>query len=186
MEELIRKMLAELGENPDREGLLRTPERVKESLEFLTSGYKEDIEKVLEGAVFEEEYDEMVIAKNISLYSLCEHHLLPFYGECHVAYIPKGKIIGISKIPRVVQIFSRRLQVQERLTTQIAKTLMEHLKPYGVAVTIEATHLCMAMRGVRKRDARIITSAMLGAFRTDPKTRMEYLELIKSGPQGEY
>jgi GTP cyclohydrolase I len=181
MEELIRKMLAELGENPDREGLLRTPERVKESLEFLTSGYKEDVEKVLEGAVFEEEYDEMVIAKNISLYSLCEHHLLPFYGECHVAYIPKGKIIGISKIPRVVQIFSRRLQVQERLTTQIAKTLMEHLKPYGVAVTIEATHLCMAMRGVRKRDARIITSAMLGAFRTDPKTRMEYLELIKIG-----
>jgi len=186
MEELIRKMLVELGENPDREGLRRTPERVKESLEFLTSGYKEDVEKVLEGAVFEEEYDEMVIAKNISLYSLCEHHLLPFYGECHVAYIPKGKIIGISKIPRVVQIFSRRLQVQERLTTQIAKTLMEHLKPYGVAVTIDAVHLCMAMRGVRKRDARIITSAMLGAFRTDPKTRMEYLELIKSGPQGEY
>lgn len=186
MEEQIRKMLEELGENPDREGLRRTPERVKESLEFLTSGYKEDIEKVLEGAVFEEEYDEMVIAKNISLYSLCEHHLLPFYGECHVAYIPKGKIIGISKIPRVVQIFSRRLQVQERLTNQIAKTLMEHLKPYGVAVTIEATHLCMAMRGVRKRDARIITSAMLGAFRTDPKTRMEYLELIKSGPQSDY
>ncbi len=186
MEELIRKMLVELGENPDREGLRRTPERVKESLEFLTSGYKEDVEKVLDGAVFEEEYDEMVIAKNISLYSLCEHHLLPFYGECHVAYIPKGKIIGISKIPRVVQIFSRRLQVQERLTTQIAKTLMEHLKPYGVAVTIEATHLCMAMRGVRKRDARIITSAMLGAFRTDPKTRMEYLELIKSGPRSDY
>ncbi|MGD1049176.1 MAG: GTP cyclohydrolase I FolE [Candidatus Krumholzibacteriaceae bacterium] len=185
MEELIRKMLEELGENPDREGLRRTPERVKESLEFLTSGYREDVEKVLEGAVFEEEYDEMVIAKNISLYSLCEHHLLPFYGECHVAYIPKGKIIGISKIPRVVQIFSRRLQVQERLTTQIAKTLMEHLKPYGVAVTIEATHLCMAMRGVRKRDARIITSAMLGAFRTDPKTRMEYLELIKSGERTE-
>ena len=181
MEDLIRKMLIELGENPDREGLLRTPERVKESLEFLTSGYKEDVEKLLEGAVFEEEYDEMVIAKNISLYSLCEHHLLPFFGECHVAYIPKGKIIGISKIPRVVQIFSRRLQVQERLTTQIAKTLMEHLKPYGVAVTIDAVHLCMAMRGVRKRDARIITSAMLGAFRTDPKTRMEYLELIKSG-----
>ena len=181
MEELIRKMLAELGEDPDREGLLRTPERVKESLEFLTSGYKDDVGKLLEGAVFEEEYDEMVIAKNISLYSLCEHHLLPFFGECHVAYIPKGKIIGISKIPRVVQIFSRRLQVQERLTTQIAKTLMEHLKPYGVAVTIEAVHLCMAMRGVRKRDAAIVTSAMLGAFRTDSKTRMEYLNLIKSG-----
>ncbi|MDD4857419.1 MAG: GTP cyclohydrolase I FolE [Candidatus Krumholzibacteria bacterium] len=186
MEELIRKMLAELGEDPGREGLRRTPERVKESLEFLTSGYNEDIEKVLGGAVFEEEYDEMVIAKNISLYSLCEHHLLPFYGECHVAYIPKGKIIGISKIPRIVQIFSRRLQVQERLTTQIAKTLMEHLKPYGVAVTIDAVHLCMAMRGVRKRDARIVTSAMLGAFRTDPKTRMEYLELINSGARSEY
>jgi len=186
MEELIRKLLAGLGENPDREGLRRTPERVKESLEFLTSGYEEDVEKILEGAVFEEEYDEMVIVKDISLYSLCEHHLLPFYGECHVAYIPKGRIIGISKIPRVVQIFSRRLQVQERLTTQIAKTLMEHLKPYGVAVTIDAVHLCMAMRGVRKRDARIITSAMLGAFRSDSKTRMEYLELIKSGPRSEY
>jgi len=186
MEELIRKLLAELGENPDREGLRKTPERVKESLEFLTSGYQEDVEKVLEGAVFEEEYDEMVIVKDISLYSLCEHHLLPFYGECHVAYIPRGRIIGISKIPRVVQIFSRRLQVQERLTTQIAKTLMEHLKPYGVAVTIDAVHLCMAMRGVRKRDARIITSAMLGAFRNDPKTRMEYLELIKSGSRSEY
>jgi len=186
MEELIRKLLAELGENPDREGLRRTPERVKESLEFLTSGYEEDVEKILEGAVFEEEYDEMVIVKDISLYSLCEHHLLPFYGECHVAYIPKGRIIGISKIPRVVQIFSRRLQVQERLTTQIAKTLMEHLKPYGVAVTIDAVHLCMAMRGVRKRDARIITSAMLGAFRSDSKTRMEYLELIKSGSRSEY
>jgi GTP cyclohydrolase IA len=179
MEELIRNMLIALGENPDREGLQRTPERVKESLEFLTSGYKEDVEKLLEGSIFEEEYDEMVIVKEISLYSLCEHHLLPFYGECHVAYIPKGRIIGISKIPRLVHVFARRLQVQERLTNQIAKTLMEHLKPYGVAVTIEATHLCMAMRGVRKRDARIITSAMLGAFRTDPKTRMEYLELIK-------
>jgi GTP cyclohydrolase I len=186
MEDLIRKMLVELGEDPERPGLIKTPERVKESLEFLTSGYREDPEAILEGSVFEEEYDEMVIAKNISLYSLCEHHLLPFYGECHVAYIPKGRIVGISKIPRVVHIFARRLQVQERLTNQIAKTLMEHLKPYGVAVTIEATHLCMAMRGVRKRDARIITSAMLGAFRTDPKTRMEYLELIKSGSRTEY
>jgi GTP cyclohydrolase I len=186
MEELIRKMLEELGENPERPGLVKTPERVKESLEFLTSGYREDAEKILEGAVFEEEYDEMVIVKDISLYSLCEHHLLPFYGECHVAYIPKGRIIGISKIPRLVHVFARRLQVQERLTNQIAKTLMTHLKPYGVAVTIEAVHLCMAMRGVRKRDALIITSAMLGAFRTDPKTRMEYLELIKSGSGREY
>jgi len=181
MEELIRKLLVEIGEDPGRQGLLKTPERVKESLEFLTSGYREDPGKIIEGSIFEEEYDEMVIAKNMSLYSLCEHHLLPFYGECHVAYIPKGRIIGISKIPRVVHTFARRLQVQERLTNQIAKTLMEHLKPYGVAVTIEAVHLCMAMRGVRKRDALIVTSAMLGAFRTDQKTRMEYLNLIKGG-----
>jgi GTP cyclohydrolase I len=179
MEDLIRKLLVELGEDPSREGLVKTPARVKESLEFLTSGYREDPAEVLAGAVFEEEYDEMVIAKNMSLYSLCEHHLLPFYGECHVAYIPKGRIIGISKIPRLVHIFARRLQVQERLTNQIAKTLMEHLKPMGVAVTIEAVHLCMAMRGVRQRDATIVTSAMLGAFRTDQKTRMEYLNLIK-------
>jgi GTP cyclohydrolase I len=150
-------------------------------LAFLTSGYREDIEKVLEGAIFDEEYDEMVISKDISLYSLCEHHLLPFFGKCHVAYIPKGKIIGLSKIPRIVQVYSRRLQVQERLTNQIAKTLMDHLKPYGVAVTIEAIHLCMAMRGVRKRDALIITSSMLGAFRSDSKTRLEYLNLIRSG-----
>ncbi|UCF04381.1 MAG: GTP cyclohydrolase I FolE [bacterium] len=181
MEELIRKLLREIGEDPERNGLLRTPERVKESMAFLTSGYREDIEKVLEGAIFDEEYDEMVISKDISLYSLCEHHLLPFFGKCHVAYIPKGKIIGLSKIPRVVQVYSRRLQVQERLTNQIAKTLMDHLKPYGVAVTIEAIHLCMAMRGVRKRDALIITSSMLGAFRTDSKTRLEYLNLIRSG-----
>ena len=181
MEELIRELLKMLGEDPNREGLERTPERVAESMRFLTSGYRENIEEVLKGAIFEEEYDEMVIVKDISLYSLCEHHMLPFFGKCHVAYIPKGKIIGISKIPRVVEIFARRLQVQERLTNQIAHTLMEYLDPYGVAVTIEATHLCMAMRGVRKRDAVIITSAMLGAFRTDSKTRMEFLNLIKLG-----
>jgi len=179
LEDLIRKLLVELGEDPERQGLEKTPKRVKESLEFLTSGYREDIEETLRGAIFEEEYDEMVISRDISVYSLCEHHLLPFYGKCHVAYIPKGRIIGLSKIPRVVEIFSRRLQVQERLTNQIAKTLMDHLEPYGVAVTIEAVHLCMAMRGVRKRDALIITSSMLGAFRTDSKTRMEYLNLIK-------
>lgn len=181
MEELIRRLVERLDPDPQREGLLRTPERVTESLTFLTSGYREDIDAVLAGAIFEEEYDEMVIAKDISLYSLCEHHLLPFYGKCHVAYIPKGRIIGLSKIPRIVQIFSRRLQVQERLTNQIARTLMDHLKPYGVAVTIEAVHLCMAMRGVRKRDSLIITSSMLGAFRTDSKTRMEFLNLIRSG-----
>lgn len=179
MEDLIRKLLVELGEDPGRQGLEKTPKRVKESFEFLTSGYHEDIEETLKGSIFEEEYDEMVIERDISVYSLCEHHLLPFYGKCHVAYIPKGRIIGLSKIPRVVEIFSRRLQVQERLTNQIAKTLMDHLEPYGVAVTIEAVHLCMAMRGVRKRDALIITSSMLGAFRSDSKTRMEYLNLIK-------
>ena len=181
MEDLIRKLLVELGEDPDRHGLEKTPKRVEESLRFLTSGYGEDIEEVLKGAIFEEEYDEMVIERDISVYSLCEHHLLPFYGKCHVAYIPKGRIIGLSKIPRVVEIFSRRLQVQERLTNQIAKTLMDHLEPYGVAVIIEAVHLCMAMRGVRKRDALIITSSMLGAFRSDSKTRMEFLNLVRTG-----
>jgi GTP cyclohydrolase I len=181
LEDLIRKMLEELGEDPEREGLRKTPERVKEAFTFLTSGYREDAEEMLAGAIFEEEYDEMVIARDISMYSLCEHHLLPFFGKCHVAYIPKGKIIGLSKIPRIVQAFSRRLQIQERLTNQIAKVLMDHLQPLGVAVTIEAVHLCMAMRGVRKRDALIITSSMLGAFRTDSKTRMEFLNLIRSG-----
>ncbi|MBN2071040.1 MAG: GTP cyclohydrolase I FolE [Candidatus Krumholzibacteriota bacterium] len=179
MEEYVRGILRSIGEDPEREGLKRTPERVSESLKFLTSGYHEDIGKIMGSSVFEEEHDEMIIARDISLYSLCEHHMLPFFGKCHVAYIPKGRIIGLSKIPRIVEVFSMRLQVQERLTNQIAKTLMEHLKPYGVAVTIEAVHLCMAMRGVRKRDALIITSSMLGAFRSDPKTRMEFLNLIK-------
>jgi GTP cyclohydrolase I len=181
MEEQIRELLKYLDNDPSRPGLSETPARVKESLTFLTSGNKEDVSKVLEGGIFEEEYDEMVIAKDISLYSLCEHHLLPFFGKCHVAYIPKGRIIGLSKIPRIVQIFSRRLQIQERLTNEIARTLMEHLEPMGVAVTIEAVHLCMAMRGVRKRDSLIITSSMLGAFRTDSKTRMEFLNLTRSG-----
>ena len=179
MEKHIREILKSIGEDPERDGLLKTPARVKESLEFLTSGYREDVDSVLEGSIFEEEHDEMIIARDISLYSLCEHHMLPFFGKCHVAYIPKGRIIGLSKIPRVVEVFSMRLQIQERLTNQIARTLMDHLKPYGVAVTIEAVHLCMAMRGVRKRDSLIITSSMLGAFRNDPKTRMEFLNLIK-------
>ncbi len=178
MEDHVRKILEELGEDPGREGLIKTPQRVSESLSFLTSGYGVDVDEVMSGSIFEEDYDEMVIAKDISLYSLCEHHMLPFYGKCHVAYIPRGKIIGLSKIPRVVEIFSRRLQVQERLTNEIARTLMDYLKPLGVAVIIEAVHLCMAMRGVRKRDALIISSAMLGAFRKDSKTRMEFLNLI--------
>ena len=179
MEEHVREIIKALGEDPEREGLRNTPRRMKESLEFLTSGYKEDIDKVMKGFILDEEYDEMVICRDISLYSLCEHHMLPFYGKCHVAYIPKGKIIGLSKIPRVVDMFARRLQVQERLTNQIASTLMEHLEPIGVAVIIEAVHLCMAMRGVQKRDSLIITSSMLGAFRNDSKTRMEFLDLIR-------
>ena len=181
MEEHIREILKALGEDPEREGLKKTPRRMKESLEFLTSGYREDVDEVMKGFILDEEYDEMVICRDISLYSLCEHHMLPFYGKCHVAYIPRGKIIGLSKIPRVVEIFSRRLQIQERLTNQIASTLMEHLNPLGVAVIIEAVHLCMAMRGVQKRDSLIITSSMLGAFRKDPKTRMEFLDLIRGG-----
>ncbi len=179
MEEHVREIIKALGEDPEREGLRNTPRRMKESLEFLTSGYKEDIDKVMKGFILDEEYDEMVICRDISLYSLCEHHMLPFYGKCHVAYIPKGKIIGLSKIPRVVDMFARRLQVQERLTNQIASTLMKHLEPIGVAVIIEAVHLCMAMRGVQKRDSLIITSSMLGAFRNDSKTRMEFLDLIR-------
>ncbi len=181
MEEHVREILKAIGEDPEREGLLRTPERVSESLKFLTSGYREDIDKIMGNAIFEEEYDEMIIARDISMYSLCEHHMLPFFGKCHVAYIPRGRIIGLSKIPRIVEAFSMRLQIQERLTNQIAKTLMDHLKPRGVAVTIEAVHLCMAMRGVRKRDSLIVTSSMLGAFRNDSKTRMEFLNLIQGG-----
>ena len=181
MEEHVREILKALGEDPERAGLKDTPRRMKESLEFLTSGYREDVDKVMKGFILDDEYDEMVICRDISLYSLCEHHMLPFYGKCHVAYIPKGKIIGLSKIPRVVEIFSRRLQIQERLTNEIAGTLMEHLEPIGVAVIIEAVHLCMAMRGVQKRDSLIITSSMLGAFRNDSKTRMEFLDLIRGG-----
>jgi GTP cyclohydrolase I len=178
MEENIREILKNIGEDPQREGLLKTPERVMESLSFLTSGYKVNVEDVISGFILEEEYDEMIVARDISLYSLCEHHMLPFFGKCHVAYIPNGKIIGLSKIPRVVELFSRRLQIQERLTNQIARTLMDYLKPQGVAVIIEAVHLCMAMRGVQERDAVIISSSMLGAFRDDSKTRMEFLGLI--------
>ncbi len=178
MEENIREILKNIGEDPQREGLIKTPERVMESLSFLTSGYKVNVEDVMSGFILEEEYDEMIVARDISLYSLCEHHMLPFFGKCHVAYIPNGKIIGLSKIPRVVELFSRRLQIQERLTNQIARTLMDYLKPQGVAVIIEAVHLCMAMRGVQERDAVIISSSMLGAFRDDSKTRMEFLGLI--------
>jgi len=179
MQELIRKLLAELGEDPAREGLRNTPRRVEQAYKFLTSGYATDIDQVLNNALFTVDYSEMVIVKDIDFYSLCEHHLLPFFGKCHVAYIPSTKVIGLSKIPRIVDVFARRLQVQERLTNQIADTILEKVAPIGVAVVMEGTHLCMSMRGVEKQNSFAVTSAMLGAFRNNARTRMEFLELIK-------
>ena len=179
MEALIRQLLEQLGEDPGREGLLDTPRRVAKSLSFLTSGYGQDIDKVLNNALFTVDYSEMVIVKDIDFFSLCEHHLLPFFGKCHVAYIPRTRVIGLSKIPRLVDVFSHRLQVQERLTNQIAETIREKTDPLGVAVVCEATHLCMSMRGVQKQNSFAMTSAMLGAFRENARTRMEFLELIK-------
>jgi GTP cyclohydrolase I len=177
---LIEQLLAELGENATREGLERTPERVAKALRYLTSGYAQKVEDILNGALFVEEYDEMVVVKDIDFFSLCEHHLLPFFGRAHVAYLPAQRIVGLSKIPRLVEMFSRRLQVQERLTTQIATTLDEVLRPRGVAVVMEGVHLCMLMRGVEKQNSKAVTSAMLGVFRERPETRAEFMELIKS------
>jgi GTP cyclohydrolase I len=179
MKELIRQLLAELGEDPEREGLVNTPARVERSLKFLTSGYDIDVDQVLNGALFSVDYSEMVIVKDIDFYSLCEHHLLPFFGKCHVAYIPRDRVIGLSKIPRLVETFSRRLQIQERLTAQIAETINEKVTPLGVAVVMEATHLCMSMRGVEKQNSFAVTSTMLGAFRDNARTRMEFLELVR-------
>jgi len=179
MKEIIAQLIREIGEDPDREGLRRTPERVEKALRFFTKGYSQSIEDVLNNALFVENYDEMVIVKDIDMFSMCEHHLLPFFGKCHVAYIPKKKIVGLSKVVRVVEIFSRRLQVQERLTSEVAETLFKALDPYGVGVVIEAQHLCMMMRGVEKQNSVAITSSMLGNFRTDVETRMEFMELIK-------
>jgi GTP cyclohydrolase I len=179
MQSLIKQLLAELGEDPTREGLLNTPKRVEKALKFLTSGYDMDVDEVLNDALFTVEYSEMVIVKDIDFYSLCEHHMLPFFGKCHVAYIPRHKVIGLSKIPRLVEVFARRLQIQERLTSQIAETIREKTGPLGVAVVVEATHLCMSMRGVEKQNSFAITSSMLGAFRDNARTRMEFLELLK-------
>jgi GTP cyclohydrolase I len=179
MQDLVRNLLVHLGENPDREGLVNTPQRVEQSLRFLTSGYGADIDDVLNDALFTVDYSEMVIVKDIDFYSLCEHHLLPFFGKCHVAYIPSDKVIGLSKIPRLVDVFSRRLQVQERLTNQIAETIRVKIAPLGVAVVMEATHLCMSMRGVEKQNSVAVTSAMAGVFRDNARTRMEFLELVK-------
>jgi len=180
IEEAVREILRTVGEDPLREGLLQTPHRVAKSLKFLTSGYGRDIRSILNGAIFSEKHSEMVIVKDIDFFSLCEHHLLPFYGKAHVAYIPNGKILGLSKLPRVVEAFSRRLQVQERLTQQIADTLFESLQPVGVGVVIEARHLCMIMRGVEKQNSAATTSAMLGSFREDDRTRNEFLNLIST------
>jgi len=175
----VRKLIAEIGEDPDREGILKTPARVAKSLRFLTSGYRQDIDKVLNGALYSVAYDEMVIVKDIEIFSMCEHHLLPFFGRCHVAYVPNGKVIGLSKIPRIVDVFARRLQVQERLTVEIAQTIMEKIKPQGVGVIVEARHLCMIMRGVEKQNSTAVTSHMLGVFRDNEGTRSEFLRLLK-------
>ena len=179
MKELIEKLLVELGEDPSREGLRNTPERVAKSMKFLTGGYWVNIEELVNDALFHDpDTDEMVILKDIDVFSLCEHHMLPFFGKCHVAYLPDGKIIGLSKVPRIVDAFGRRLQVQERLTTQIANSLMDILKPKGVAVVIDALHLCMSMRGVEKQNSYTTTSSMLGVFKTNASTRSEFLSLI--------
>ncbi|MGR3220128.1 MAG: GTP cyclohydrolase I FolE [Candidatus Anammoxibacter sp.] len=178
MAKLIKEMIGELGEDADREGLINTPKRVEKSLRFLTEGYNKDVNEVLNGALFKENYDEMVVVKDIDFYSMCEHHMLPFYGKCHVAYIPDGVLVGLSKIPRLVEVFSRRLQVQERMTVQIAESLQSILKPRGVAVVVEASHLCMTMRGIEKQNAFATTSTLLGVFMNDRSTRMEFMSLI--------
>ncbi len=178
VKDLVKTLLTEIGEDPEREGLLSTPIRVAKAYEFLTRGYQQDIDEVLNGAIFNEKYDEMVLVKNIDFYSMCEHHLLPFYGKVHVAYIPNGKIVGLSKVPRIVEVFARRLQVQERMTQQIADTIAKYLQPIGVAVVAEAFHMCMMMRGVEKQNSSATTSAMHGVFKDDARTRMEFLDLI--------
>jgi GTP cyclohydrolase I len=183
--DLYREVLLRLGENPDRDGLKRTPERVEKAIQFLTRGYTENPAKLLQDALFDVDYDEMVIVKDVEMFSLCEHHMLPFYGKVHVAYLPKGKVIGLSKIPRLIDVFARRLQVQERLTKEIADTIQNAIDPIGVGVVIEARHLCMMMRGVEKQHSATVTSAMLGAFRDDQQTRGEFLSLIGSSkPNG--
>jgi GTP cyclohydrolase I len=183
-EELVREMIVRLGEDPEREGLTRTPARAQKAMQVLTKGYKDDPEALLRKALFTVSYDEMVIVKDIEMFSLCEHHMLPFFGKVHVAYIPNGKVIGLSKIPRLVEVFSRRLQIQERLTTQIAETIQRTIEPQGVGVVIEARHLCMMMRGVEKQHSAAVTSSMLGSFRNEVETRTEFLSLIRQRANG--
>ena len=183
-EELMKEILIRLGEDPEREGLQRTPERVHKAFEFLTRGYNEDPEALLKKALFTVSYDEMVIVKDVEMFSLCEHHMLPFFGKVHVAYIPNGKVIGLSKVPRLIEVFSRRLQIQERLTTQIAEIIQKVIQPQGVGVVIEARHLCMMMRGVEKQHSAAVTSSMLGCFRDEQETRQEFLSLLRQRPNG--
>jgi len=184
VQELVRRLLDLLGEDPHREGLRHTPARVERALRFLTSGYHQDPDKIINSAYYDVAYDEMVVVKDIEVFSLCEHHLLPFFGKCHVAYIPNRKVVGLSKIPRLVNLFARRLQLQERLTNQIAQTLWEKLEPQGVGVILEARHFCMLMRGVEKQHSAAVTSAMLGCFRDNPQTRDEFLALVQPRPSG--
>ncbi len=179
MQMAFKSIIQAIGEDPTREGLERTPLRAEQSMQFLTRGYTQDVNEVINGAIFHEDFEDMVVVRNIEIYSLCEHHLLPFFGKCHVGYIPNGRVIGLSKIPRIVDIFARRLQVQERLTDQIAHTLQEHLQPQGLGVVIEAQHLCMMMRGVQKQNSQMITNSMLGSFRRKQATRSEFLSSIK-------
>jgi len=180
MKELIKELIIKLGENPDRPGLVRTPIRVEESLKFLTKGYSEKLEDLVSGGIFEEDCDEMVLVRDINFFSLCEHHLLPFFGVCHIGYLPNKKLIGLSKLPRIVEMFSRRLQLQERMTVQIANAINDILKPKGVGVITEAYHLCIMMRGVEKQNAKTIVSSMLGTFRESERTRLEFLNLSSS------
>jgi GTP cyclohydrolase I len=185
MEELYRQIIEKIGEDPNREGLKKTPKRASEAMKFLTKGYKEDLKKIVNDAIFPSDTSEIVLVKNIELYSLCEHHLLPFIGKCHAAYIPKGKVIGLSKIARIVDVFARRLQIQEKLTKQIAESIQEFTGASGVAVVIEAQHLCMMMRGVEKQNSVMTTSCVLGDFRTDSKTRSEFFSLLRMGTHSE-
>lgn len=185
IKDLVMRMLTMIGENPGRNGLLKTPERVESMLRFMTQGYQQDVDELLNGALFPIDYDEMVIVKDIDFFSLCEHHLLPFFGRCHVGYLPNKRVVGLSKIPRIVDVFSRRLQVQERLTVQIAETLQSKLNAHGVGVVMEARHLCMMMRGVEKQNTVAVTSEMLGVFRSQQQTRDEFLKLIRRGSVGD-
>ena len=180
LEDLVKQTLIEIGEDPDREGLIKTPERVARSLKFLTRGYTQDINEVINGAIFTQDCDDMVIVKDIEFYSLCEHHMLPFFGKCHIGYIPKGKVFGVSKLARLVDVFARRLQIQERMTQQIAQQIFEIIEPEGVGVVVEAQHLCMRMRGVEKQNSQMVTSSMLGSFRKETATRMEFLNLVNA------